>query len=566
VGLFNRWSLNVIFVFACIIYIFGLTIDVIEIDSAQYASNSGEMYRTGSYLEVYQNGVDYLDKPPLIFWTASWMYEIFGVHNWSFKLSSLLFSILGIMATYKIGYLLYNKRIGFVAALILLTCQAYFIYNNDVRTDAQLTGAVSFAVWQLIAYLYTKKWLNLVLGFIAIGVAMLAKGPIGIMVPALAMGSYLIGKQQYKKLFNWHWLVGLGVTALVLLPMSIGLYTQFDAQPEKEVIFPTAKGPVIRDHVSGLKFFYWDQSFGRITGENSDWSDNSGFDFFFGIFAYSFMPWSLIAYWAIVWRIFNAARDFALKRKKQEWLTLGGFVLPFIAFSLSKFKLDHYIYVTYPFAAIITAEFILRVIEEKPKWWVNTLVAMQSLAIIVAVTFAYILASWVFPTSNIFIWSGLIILSILTFYFLIVDSDKLHKIILASVFAALTFNWVFNLHFYNHLSSEYQNGKKLVTYIEEESIPKDELLISTMSYVYQINFYAKSNFWVHPIEDLESMDLNGKWVFVKDDELETLMKKNPSLEIVKSFTKYPITRLSTTFLNPNTRAGLLTTNYLVYIK
>ena len=118
-GLFNRWSLNLIFVFASLIYIGGLLVDVLEVDSAQYASISGEMYRDGSYLEVKQNGIDYLDKPPLVFWTASWMYNIFGVHNWSFKLSSLLFSIIGLFSTYKVGYLLYNKRTGFIAMLVL---------------------------------------------------------------------------------------------------------------------------------------------------------------------------------------------------------------------------------------------------------------------------------------------------------------------------------------------------------------------------------------------------------------------------------------------------------------
>ena len=362
-------------------------IDVLEVDSAQYASISGEMYRDGSYLEVKQNGVDYLDKPPLVFWTASWMYNIFGVHNWSFKLSSLLFSIIGLFSTYKVGYLLYNKRTGFIAMLVLLTCQAFFIYNNDVRADALLSGAVIFSIWQLIAYLYYKKWINLIFGFAAIGVAMLAKGPIGIMVPALAMGSYLIGKKNYKDIFKWQWLVGLGITAIVLLPMSYGLYTQYDAQPEKQLSLPPNYDEP-RDSVSGLHFYYWEQSFGRITGEN-EWKDTSGPGFFFGIFTYSFMPWSLIGFWAIFWRIFNAARDFILKRKKQEWLTLGGFVLPFLAFSTSQFKLDHYIYVTYPFAAVIVAEFILRVVQSKPSWWTNILIAIQGLVIIISLVVYY---------------------------------------------------------------------------------------------------------------------------------------------------------------------------------
>lgn len=563
-GLFNRWSLNLIFAFASLIYIGGLLVDVLEVDSAQYASISGEMYRDGSYLEVKQNGVDYLDKPPLVFWTASWMYNIFGVHNWSFKLSSLLFSIIGLFSTYKVGYLLYNKRTGFISMLVLLTCQAFFIYNNDVRTDALLSGAVIFSIWQLIAYLYYKKWVNLIMGFAAIGVAMLAKGPIGIMVPALAMGSYLIGKNNYKDIFKWQWLVGLGVTAIVLLPMSYGLYTQYDAQPEKQLSLPPNYDEP-RDSVSGLHFYYWEQSFGRITGEN-EWKDTSGPGFFFGIFAYSFMPWSLIGFWAIVWRIFNAARDFILKRKKQEWLTLGGFILPFIAFSTSQFKLDHYIYVTYPFAAVIVAEFILRVTQSKPSWWTNILVSIQGLVILASLAVIYIVFIWAFPSSNIAIWIGLIVLIGLTLYFYLIDKDLLHKIILTSIFISLSVNWVFNFQLYPVLSTEYQIGKKVATYISENKIDAQDLIISKNAFLHQINFYSESNFLVYSTENLIRKDFKDTYALIKEVDLEALKSSYARVSIKEEFSYFHVTKLNMMFLNPKTRAETLQRKYLVYLE
>lgn len=563
-GLFNRWSLNLIFAFASLIYIGGLLVDVLEVDSAQYASISGEMYRDGSYLEVKQNGVDYLDKPPLVFWTASWMYNIFGVHNWSFKLSSLLFSIIGLFSTYKVGYLLYNKRTGFISMLVLLTCQAFFIYNNDVRTDALLSGAVIFSIWQLIAYLYYKKWVNLIFGFAAIGVAMLAKGPIGIMVPALAMGSYLIGKNNYKDIFKWQWLVGLGVTAIVLLPMSYGLYTQYDAQPEKQLSLPPNYDEP-RDSVSGLHFYYWEQSFGRITGEN-EWKDTSGPGFFFGIFAYSFMPWALIGFWAIIWRIFNAARDFILKRKKQEWLTLGGFILPFIAFSTSQFKLDHYIYVTYPFAAVIVAEFILRVTQSKPSWWTNILVAIQGLVILASLAVIYIVFIWAFPSSNIAVWIGLIALIGLTLYFYLIDKDRLHKIILTSIFISLSVNWVFNFHLYPTLSTEYQIGKKVANYISDKEINTKDVIISKNAFFHQINFYSKSNFLVYSTENLIRKGFKNKYVLIKEDDLDAFKSAYAIVSIEKEFSYFHVTKLNMTFLNPEKRAGTLQRKYLVYLE
>ncbi len=57
---------------------------------------------------------------------------------------------------------------------------------------------------------------------------------------------------------------------ILLIPMSIGLYQQFDLHPEKIV-----NG---KHGVSGLRFFYWSQSFGRITGE-SPWKNDVNISF-----------------------------------------------------------------------------------------------------------------------------------------------------------------------------------------------------------------------------------------------------------------------------------------------
>jgi hypothetical protein len=77
-------------------------------------------------------------------------------------------------------------------------------------------------------------------------------------------------KRQWSSFFKWQWLVGLIWVGLLLLPMCIGLYQQFDLHPEK-VMYG-------RSGTSGLRFFFWTQSFGRLTGENV-WKNNA--DIFF---------------------------------------------------------------------------------------------------------------------------------------------------------------------------------------------------------------------------------------------------------------------------------------------
>ena len=54
-----------------VIYMAGLGLTIMDVDSAQYASISQEMARTNEFLEVQNKGSDYLDKPPLLFWVGA---------------------------------------------------------------------------------------------------------------------------------------------------------------------------------------------------------------------------------------------------------------------------------------------------------------------------------------------------------------------------------------------------------------------------------------------------------------------------------------------------------------
>ena len=152
-----------------------LLIDIMEIDAAQYASISQEMLQTGEYLQVHHRYTDYLDKPPLLFWLTSFSFEVFGASNFSFRLPSFLFLIIGLISTYKLSRLLYDQRTGLLAVLVLYSSQAYFLFSHDVRTDTILANVVIFAVWQLWIFIKDRNLLSLVLGGFAVGLAMMEK-------------------------------------------------------------------------------------------------------------------------------------------------------------------------------------------------------------------------------------------------------------------------------------------------------------------------------------------------------------------------------------------------------
>jgi 4-amino-4-deoxy-L-arabinose transferase-like glycosyltransferase len=139
-----------------LVYLSGWFVPLMEIDAAQYANISREMLLHKSFLQVYDQGKDYLDKPPMDFWLGSLSMYLFGIHDWAYRLPSFIFSIVAVYSTYKLVLLYYNERIAWLSALVLASCQAMFLINHDVRTDTMLMGWVTLTIWQLAAWLKTS--------------------------------------------------------------------------------------------------------------------------------------------------------------------------------------------------------------------------------------------------------------------------------------------------------------------------------------------------------------------------------------------------------------------------
>lgn len=161
-------------------YVLGLfMVTIMDVDSAQYASISQEMLQSGEWLQVHHKGKDYLDKPPLLFWSSALFYAVFGVSQWAFRLPSVLSSIMGFWATYQLAKELYNKQTGQLAALILASTQAWLMFNHDVRTDTLISN---FSILGHLAVGEVRKWgptQAFVLGFCGGGLCHDGQGAIG---------------------------------------------------------------------------------------------------------------------------------------------------------------------------------------------------------------------------------------------------------------------------------------------------------------------------------------------------------------------------------------------------
>ena len=521
-----------------VVHLLGMIlIDIMEVDAAQYASMSQEMLQSGNYLEVQHREADYLDKPPLLFWVTSFAFKIFGISNFTFRLPSFLFLILGLYSTYQLGRELYSKKVGQLAVLVLYSSQAYFLFTHDVRTDTILANVVIFAVWQLWLFIRDGRLVNMVLGAVGVALAMLEKGPIGLMVPVLALGSQILYTRNFKVIFRWQWLVGLLVIIVMLAPMVYGLYEQFGAK--------------------GLEFYFWTQSFGRITGQ-SRWKDNSTVFYFVHTFLWAFLPWMLIAYFGIFKQLQKLVKLKFRSDNNFEVITLGGFILTFIAMSLSNYKLPHYIFVVFPLAAIITANTIWQIIDSgKAVGFFRVAQPVIAFLLIVAAGLLLFISFGPAPAVvSILTLIGVLLISYFTFF----KRTPYNQIVIVSLLGAITVNFALSTYVYPTLL-DFQAGS--VAGKELKQMTEKPKVYGFYVISHGLDFYSGETAPLLSTEEIASMP--GAVVFTKPVGLEKIDSLGVEYKILKTYDEFHVTELTMEFLNPSTREKALTERYLIQL-
>jgi len=540
------------------VYCLALPVDIMEVDSAQYFSMSVEMLESGSFLEITDRGKEYLDKPPFIFWISGLFFYLFGVGELAFKLPSLLFSVLGIYATYRLAKRYYSKETAILAALILAATQGYFHFNNDVRTDTYLTNSVIASVWLIAEFLNNRKLLFCLGGFFFAALAMLAKGPMGLVAPIAAFACHIVFKNEWKKLWRWEWIVGVIFLLVLLSPMVYGLYYQFDMQPQKWV-----NG---KQGVSGIRFYFWEQSFGRITGENV-WKNDTGPFFFVHNMAWSFMPWSVLIFGAFFHLLLNLKSPRILMASRVEWISWGGFFLPFVALSMSKYKLPHYIYVTFPFAAVICADYFYNVLL-KNKVGVRWVSIFQTIVLLLLCVVAISLVFVCFyPETPVFV--AVIFTALITlFSYTVFTSESLlgQRFIRLSLITAIGINIILACYIYPSLL-QYQAGAPAAKYALENTLPLDKF------FVFEINGRSLDVYTQHVQKEISLQGIKQQvmteapiYVFTNKEGFETLSDSGMNAKIIFKTPSYPVTLLTTNFLNPKTRESVLNEGLIVCVR
>ncbi|WP_411822246.1 ArnT family glycosyltransferase [Leptospira sp. 'Mane'] len=336
----ERLFFRILLLIASVPILCTLPLDVIDIDSSQYAEIAREMNLSRDFFNIIDNGRKYLDKPIFTFWTITASYSLFGVNNITFRLPALLLSLLSVYSIFRISMLVWGKeRQAYLSSLAYLLAPGFFAMVVDPKIDVYLTAYLAFTYH--FYYLGRKKDTRYYyLMYLMMSMGFVTKGPISVVIPALSIGGDILFRRDWKLLWAMRPVTGILVLASLPLFWCFHLYREYNSY--------------------GPTFFLWIQSFGRFYKDMYDVK----FDpfYFYKSFAWAFFSGVIPLFLYVVFRSYKYIKSTGwkeiLRKIKDNEYKEEDFVIPFWLFlflfliSFSRFPLPQYIYWILPAGAL----------------------------------------------------------------------------------------------------------------------------------------------------------------------------------------------------------------------
>jgi 4-amino-4-deoxy-L-arabinose transferase-like glycosyltransferase len=326
---FNLINIAVLAILCYVMFFYALGgIGLIGPDEPRYAAIARAMLTSGDYITPRLFGTPWFEKPPLMYWVAAAGYKILGLNEAGARFPSALGATICVFFVYWCGRKLWDRATGFLAALILATSIGSFAFARAASMDMPLTACLTMALAFFLAAFNEqtdKRRIYFYSFYAALGLGVLAKGPVALLLPAISLGGFLLlrGRWEWK---TWY-PKGLWITAAVAAPWYI-LCTAINGW-------------------SFIKVFFINQNLERFT------STIHGHDrplyFFLPVLLLLTFPWTFILISAV-------RRTFG----KNDHVLLWWAVVPFVFFSFSGSKLPGYILPMVPPIALLLGKELLQ--------------------------------------------------------------------------------------------------------------------------------------------------------------------------------------------------------------
>ncbi|HVG19790.1 MAG TPA: glycosyltransferase family 39 protein [Blastocatellia bacterium] len=207
------------------IYLFNSPYPPALLDDADtvHAEAAREMAETNNWVTLHANGIRYLEKAPLMYWSIALSYKLLGVSEFASRLPVALATLGLIIATFMIGKHFFGDRAGFYSGLIIASCVGIFLFTRVLWPDVMLTLFISMAFYCFLraredgparsGYTYG------IYVFGALGV--LTKGLVGAAFPAIIIVAYLAITGEIRRLFHYKLFTGTLLFLSIAAPWHV---------------------------------------------------------------------------------------------------------------------------------------------------------------------------------------------------------------------------------------------------------------------------------------------------------------------------------------------------------
>lgn len=363
-----NWQLSIVWllIISVVAFLWNLgSIGLIDKTEPMFVEAARQMVVTGDWVTPYWNGETRFDKPPLVYWLTAIAFKILGINEWAARLPSALAAIaLTVLGFYTLRYFGYsrpknaiedgdsqesqtNRQLwisAWIGVAAIALNPAWIAWGRTGVSDMLLASNIAMAMLSFfIGYARRGEGENLntsasdkwyIAFYVFIALAILAKGPVGLVLPVLGIGAFLLYLGNFKQvLLEMRPVRGCLITGAIAIPWF--------------VLVTLANGQAYIDTFFGY------HNIQRFTSVVS--SHRGPWYFYFPVVLIGLLPWSIYLPIAIArLRFWQRNKWQQSPRSAQLGLfALFWFISVFLFFSISVTKLPSYVLPLMPAGAIL---------------------------------------------------------------------------------------------------------------------------------------------------------------------------------------------------------------------
>lgn len=331
-----------VFVAACVLFFSELgSYPLFNPDEALYAEPAREMLETGDYITTTLNYVVRFTKPPLFIWAQTLAYQVFGVNEFAARFVGAACAALLVALTYVFTELYVSRKVAIVSSLMLASAPLFVGTAREAITDMPLSLLLGACLMSFFHAYEQKKSGWCWAGYLFIGLAVMTKGPVGLILPVAILGTYhLLRWDVWQALKFYRPWFGLLIVAAIAVPWFA-------------VEIAITKGAYYYEFIVRENF----QRFTSVVDHPAPWW------YHIAAVAGGLLPWSVLLPPAI----FLAAKSWRAPEQRVLLFCLCWTVVTVVFFSASVSKLLPYTVPAFPACAILMGAYLRSTVANKSR-------------------------------------------------------------------------------------------------------------------------------------------------------------------------------------------------------